>query len=351
MLDLPNQTNLSFFNRRGNSMKKSVLALAVAAALPLVANAGGADLSGSVTVKYSLGKLGAGAIDTDASLSISSSELLASGVTATAEFDVLNSSDNSSAAGTISLSSEQVGTLTAGKVDADGAFQAGDVAELFEDTQDVDDVGLNAQGVHYAHKAGGFSFEIQTNASTDASGEHKIDTPQKKGSQVGISFDSMSGLKLGGSWTNAAAVNKDSSTDLDKTRFEVDGETNGFGASYTFGDLVVKVGKRDSSDNAKGSVTYTATMDDIKVEATAKTVDGKGGHKLVATYTMDSISLTATAESDVKTLVEAEYTSGDVTLTADSLNTVKAVLDLGNADLTLERKEDVATTVTYKVSF
>ena len=68
-------------------MNKSIIALAIAAALPVAAQAD-ATISGSVTSKYS----NSGVIDTDAALKIASSEVLANGMTATASITILGGS-------------------------------------------------------------------------------------------------------------------------------------------------------------------------------------------------------------------------------------------------------------------
>ena len=101
-------------------MKKSLIALAVAAALPVAAQAD-VTLSGSVTAKYSSKD---SSLDIDSDLDIASTEVLANGMTATASFDV-NAGDKIQ--GKAGLSGD-FGTLTVGSgLDSDGAFQAGDV--------------------------------------------------------------------------------------------------------------------------------------------------------------------------------------------------------------------------------
>ncbi|MDC9720262.1 MAG: hypothetical protein PSN46_05970, partial [Gammaproteobacteria bacterium] len=106
-------------------MKKTIIALAIAAALPVAAQAD-ATLSGSVTTKYN----NTGVIDTDATLTIASSEVLANGMTATATFGILaDIDDDTENAGTASLAGD-FGKLTVGSIDADSAFQAGDVAGI-----------------------------------------------------------------------------------------------------------------------------------------------------------------------------------------------------------------------------
>jgi len=344
-------------------MKKSIIALAVAAVLPLAASAEGLSLSGSVETKYIFD----GKVDTDASLIITSSELLRNGMTATAEFDMSESYKNSSVAGIVTLSSDAFGTLTGGKIDADSAFQFGDVADIFTDTQDIDEDSLNVQGMHYVGTMGNISIAAQLNAQTDASGLIDSDKKFLKGNQFGVVYN-MNGFKLGGSWTSAATV--DTGTLLLDTNEGVLEKTSAFGASYSFGDFVFQVGKQMTEEgqakkSISGAFTYTATFDDIKLEATAKHYgNSKDGHKFVASYTMDNISITGTSEYipvDLKSVsantIEAQYKSGGLTLTADNEKHITASWDMGNADLILESEplinaaKDRETSLTYKVSF
>ncbi len=65
-------------------MNKTLIALAITAALPVAAVAD-VTISGSLTSKYK----NTGAIDTYTRLSIASSEVLANGMTATASFAIL----------------------------------------------------------------------------------------------------------------------------------------------------------------------------------------------------------------------------------------------------------------------
>ena len=65
-------------------MNKTLIALAIAATLPVAAVAD-VTISGSLTSKYK----NTGAIDTYTRLSIASSEVLANGMTATASFAIL----------------------------------------------------------------------------------------------------------------------------------------------------------------------------------------------------------------------------------------------------------------------
>jgi hypothetical protein len=331
---------LDFLNLRGNSMKKSLIALAVAAAFPVAAQAD-VTLSGSVAVKITEKSK----VDTDASLVISVEEQLANGMTARADFEAMASTDVSITSennGTASLSGD-FGTLTAGTIDSDGAFQLGDVAEIIDNTEDADEEGTEVQGFHLSTGVAGLSLQLQRNASTKADG---ATMDQKDGTQLGVSYD-LNGLVVGASYASADA---DGNTLITSG---VNAATSAYGMSYTFGDLTVKVGKQEEK-KAQAKITYVATMDAFSVEATAKT----GGHEVIGTYNLDGVVLKATAEKtdNVKKpiKIEASYSTGELTFSADSDDKMTAELDMGNADLTLEREEvsnQKVTSLTYKVSF
>jgi len=129
-------------------MNKTLIAIAIAAALPVAAQAD-ATLSGTVTSKYK-NSAGDAVIDTDARLSITSSEVLANGMTATATFAILaDSNDDTENSGTATLAGD-FGTLTAGSIDADGAFQAGDVAGVVGNTtESTASTASSVYGVHF----------------------------------------------------------------------------------------------------------------------------------------------------------------------------------------------------------
>ena len=148
-------------------MNKTIIALAIAAALPVAAQAD-MTLSGSVSTKYK----STGAIDTDAALTVSSSAVLANGMTATATFGVLEDTDGDSAnSGSASLAGD-FGTLTMGHIDADGAFQSGDVAGVVPDTtESASTTASTVYGIHYSGTAAGLTLEAQVNASTGATGK------------------------------------------------------------------------------------------------------------------------------------------------------------------------------------
>ena len=295
-------------------MKKSIIALAIAAALPVAAQAD-ATISGSVKVTYASG----GAVTNTAALKIASSEVLANGMTATASMNILSSTDS----GVASLAGD-FGTLTMGKIDDDAAFQAGDIGGRVGDSSGTTTTNTYTNGVHYAGTVANLTVAAQTNGTS---------------TQASATYD-FNGLALGFATADAAAA-----TD------GVTGDMTAVGATYSFGDLSVKVGKASTEGKAVGSVTYATTVEAIAITATASS-DSSSSVKAV--YTLDGIALTAKAARSsagvTSNSLSATYTSGDLTLTADDSNTVSAALDLGNADLSVKR-ETGTTTMTYTVAF
>ena len=289
-------------------MNKSIIALAIAAALPIAAQAD-ATISGSVSVKYTTTS-----VANTAALKIASSEVLANGMTATASINVLGTTDQ----GTATLAGD-FGTLTAGTIGDDAAYQVGDVAGLVAAAATT----AVSDGIHYSGSVGDFTVAAQTNSTN---------------TQFAATYD-LNGLTVG--------FGQDSN-----------GSKSVSGASYSFGDLSVKVGKVSSAAKAVGSATYTSTFDAITVTATASS---DSSNSLSGAYTLDGITLTAksarTAAGVTSSSLTAKYVSGDLTITADNDSAFSAALDLGNADLTLARSGKSATTapsttsLTYKVAF
>ena len=171
-------------------MNKTLIALAIAAALPVAAQAD-MTLSGSVTTEYT----NTGVIDTDAALSVSASEVLANGMTATATFDVLGGEDQGSA----SLAGD-FGTLTAGEIDADGAFQMGDVGGAVGNTEDDDEGDTTVSGIHFTTTQAGLSIAAQVNASTGPDAT----TSEGRSTQMGATYD-FNGITVGYSYASADA--------------------------------------------------------------------------------------------------------------------------------------------------
>jgi len=344
-------------------MKKTIIALAIAAALPVAAQAA-ATLSGSVTTKYK----NTGVIDTDARLSITSSEVLANGMTATATFAILaDTDDDTENAGTASLVGD-FGTLTAGSIDADGAFQAGDVADVVSNTtESTSSTSSEVYGVHYASTVAGLAVAAQLNAATGATG---AGTAQTKGTQMSATYV-FNDLTVGYAYASAAA--DDASTAGHDGIHEAQ---SAFGVSYAFGDLVVSAGKQSlkasasTSPDAVVSATYTFTADALTVVAQMDN-SPTGDYQINMTYVLsDAITLSSEVDKGKTTTLVATYTSSDMTATVaktdDGTTDASITLDYGNADLTIGRvgaragatfttgnRADAAeyTHVTYKVAF
>ena len=94
-------------------MKKTLIALVIAAAMPVAAQAD-VTIFGRLTSKYK----NTGDIDTYSRLSIASSEVLANGMTVTASFAILADTEKQ---GIVALCGDFV-TLTVGEIDSDGTF-------------------------------------------------------------------------------------------------------------------------------------------------------------------------------------------------------------------------------------
>ena len=364
-------------------MKKTIIAVAIAAALPVAAQAD-ATLSGSVTTKYK----NTGVIDTDARLSITSSEVLANGMTATATFAILaDTDDDTENAGTATLAGD-FGTLTVGSIDADGAFQAGDVAGVVSNTtESTSSTSSSVYGIHYAGTVAGLAVAAQLNANTGANAVGDVvgvacttaesftdyvaaSAAQTKSTQLSATYE-FNGLTAGYAYASAAA--DDASTAGHDGIHEAQ---SAFGVSYAFGDLVVSAGKQSlkasasTSPDAVVSATYTFTADALTVVAQMDN-SPTGDYQINMTYMLnDAITLSSEVDKGKTTTLVATYTSGDMTATVaktdDGTTDASITLDYGNADLTIGRvgaragatfttgdRADAAeyTHVTYKVAF
>jgi len=331
-------------------MNKTLIALAIAAALPVAAQAD-MTLSGSVSTEF----VNTGVVDTDAALTLSASEVLANGMTATATFDVLAGEDQGSA----TLAGD-FGTLKAGKIDSDGAFQAADVAGVVGNTEDDDEDGTSVSGIHFTTTQAGLSLSAQVNGNTGASGAVVAADPQTRSTQLGMTYE-LNGLNIGYAYASADADSgKDSDwTDAAKTYVHT-GVTNAmsaFGVSYAMGDLVVSAGKQNNSNGTASpdaivSATYTMTVDALTVKAQTDT-NPSGDYQIDLTYAMsDALSLSSEIDKGNTTTLVATYTSGDMTAsvskTDDGTTDASVALDFGNADLTLARNGGDADTSVIK---
>ena len=363
-------------------MNKTLIALAIAAALPVAAQAD-ATISGTLTSKYK----NTGAIDTDARLSVASSEVLANGMTATAAFVILaDHDDDTENQGTATLTGD-FGALTVGEIDADGAFQAGDVGGAVSDTtESTDGTTSTVFGIHYAGSVAGLTVAVQVNANTGATGSgavtaatangaaanyaKKTDTTKTKSTQMSATYE-VNGLSLGYAYATADAT--DANTNVKGHDGVHEGQT-AVGAAYAFGDLVVSVGKQnlkdtDPSPDALVSATYTMAIDAVTIKAQVDNTPS-GDYQVDMSYALsDALSFSSEIDKGKTTTLVATYTAGNMTATVarqdDDTTDASISLDYGNADLTIGRvgaraadtavgrNKDEAeySHVTYKVAF
>jgi len=278
-------------------MNKTLIALAITAALPVAAQAD-ATISGSVEASVAFG----GTVVMASSVTLASSEVLANGMTATASVNLMN---GAAATGTAGLTGD-FGSLTFGSgVDDESGARLGDVAGVM--TLAGASTANSVNGVTYSGELAGLSIALAHGSVTS----------------VGATVD-MNGLTLGAASLEGASA---------------------LGASYSFGDLTVTAGK-PSGAAATISASYSTTIDALTVTAS---VDNASATAASVAYTLDGITVTA-AYDGTDTDVSASYTSGNLTVTADSDSTVTAALDLGNADLSVSRDAGVST-MTYTVAF
>jgi hypothetical protein len=314
-------------------MNKTLIALAIAAALPVAAQAD-YTISGSVTTEYT----NSGSTDTDAAVSLSASEVLANGMTATATLDVLAGENQGSA----SLAGD-FGTLTAGEIDADGAFQMGDVGGAVGNTEDDDEGDSTVSGIHFTTTQAGLSISAQLNASTGAAAGAASET---SGRQMSATYD-FNGLTVGYAYASADADSTDAAVG-------VTAAMTAFGVAYTMGDITLTAGKDSLDANTDYNVSYTTSMDSLTVTAQ---IDEVSDIQIDLSYALsDSITLSSEIDSGNTTTLVAAYTSGDMTATVaktdDGTTDASVALDFGNADLTLARNGgDADTSVTYSVAF
>jgi hypothetical protein len=379
-------------------MNKTLIALAIVAALPVAAQAD-ATLSGSVNTKYK----STGVIDTDARLSMAVSEVLANGMTATAGFAILaDTDDDTENQGTASLAGD-FGMLTVGEIDADGAFQAGDVAGVVSNTtESTSSTSSSVFGIHYAGTVAGLSVTAQVNAGSDAAGStgaaaavlgsaatvatgtagttgYVAATNGTSGSaavaamvrttQIGATYN-FNDLTVGYSYASGQA---DAASTANHDGIH-EGQS-AFGVSYAFGDLVVTAGKVSLKDAAAAasdtvvSATYTMNVDALTVVAQLDN-DPSGDYQIDLSYALtDALTLSSEIDSTTgkDTTLVVTYSAGDMTASVanqdDGTTDASVTLDYGNADLTIGRVGARAisltnpkgsaeyTHVSYKVSF
>jgi hypothetical protein len=351
------------------NMNKTLIALAIAAALPVAAQAD-ATLSGYVVSKYKSGNdTLVNRLDTDSRLTIASSEVLANGMTATATFRITgDSDDDTDNSGTGTLSGD-FGTLTMGSIDADNAFQAGDVGAVVGNTTEATaSTASSVYGIHFAGSVANLSFEAQINADTGPTGAGTA-AAVTNSSQFGVSMDLAEGLTVG--YAYASDLADDVSTASHSGIHE--GQT-AVGVSYTMGDLVLTAGKvnyKAESTTAKTdavvSATYTVNADALTIVAQTDN-SPSGDFQVDISYAVnDALTVSSEVDKDKTTSMTATYTDGDMTTivsrTDDGSTDASVGLDYGNAALTIGRVGAVTATlvgpavaaahsyVSYKVSF
>ena len=343
-------------------MNKTLIALAITAALPVAAVAD-VTISGSLTTKYK----NTGAVDTDSRLSVASSEVLANGMTATAGFSITaDTDDDTENSGTATLAGD-FGSLTVGEIDADGAFQAGDVGGAVPDTtHSTDGTASTVYGVHFSGSVAGLTVAAQVNGNTGASGSGKVtaatangaaanyaagtDTTKTKSTQVSATYE-VNGLSLGYGYASADAKDGNS-----VSHNGVNEGQSAVGASYAMGDLVVTVGKVNYSNaattkvDALVSATYTITADAITIVAQGDNAPS-GDYQLNLSYAFsDNLTVSSEVDKGKTTTMVGTYTEGDMTFTVarqdDNTTDASIALDYGNADLTIGRVGERAASVT-----
>ena len=325
-------------------MNKTLIALAIAAALPVAAQAD-MTLAGSVSTEYT----NTGVIETEAALSVSASEVLANGMTATATFDVLDGENQGSA----SLAGD-FGTLTAGEIDADGAFQMGDVGGAVGNTEDDDEGDTTVSGIHFTTTQAGLSIAAQVNASTGANASTAAADAETRSTQIGATYD-FNGITVGYSYASDDA-NGGTDADIGGPIGGVTENMTAFGVAYTMGDITITAGKDSVDTDTDYNVSYSTSMDALSVKGQ---INNDRDIQIDLSYALsDSLTLSSEIDTGKTTTLVAAYTSGNMTATVaktdDAAGSTDAsvALDFGNADLTLARNGgDADTSVTYSVAF
>ena len=327
-------------------MNKTLIALAIAAALPVAAQAD-MTLSGSVTTEF----VNTGVVDTDATLTLSASEVLANGMTATATFDVLGGESQ----GTATLTGD-FGALTVGEIQNDGAFQFGDVGGAVGLSDDADDGGNTISGIHFSTSQAGLAIAAQVNGATGpAADTADLET---RSTQFGATYD-FNGVTVGYAYASADAdslQNGLETADTDEENNGVSAAMSAFGVSYAMGDITLTAGKDSIDADTDFVVTYTTSMDALTVTAA---MDNDSQYQIDLGYALTGgLAISSEIDSDGgDTTMGVSYTSGEmtasVTKTSDGSTDASVALDFGNADLELARDGGGAgeTSVTYTVAF
>jgi len=321
-------------------MKKTLIALAVASALPAVAQAD-IKLSGSVEGKFVMDgdPVGSPSWTVVSDLDLIATEELANGMTATATIDISDSTGTTpDEDGTATLSGP-FGTLSVGTArDVQFGADVGDVADQIAlvtsyDANTTDSTAATQTGLEFNRSFSG--FDVALNTGNDANNPLTVGATQPglvdDYRSFGITYD-FNQLKVG-----LAQLNKNGESD------------SAVGAAYTFGELTVSGGT--SEGNTKTGATYTTTLEDLAVTATAaNNTDKDNEWEVEAVYTMGTMAVKATMDQTKSEAdVEGIYTSGAVTATIKK-NSVELGYDMGNADFTVKR-ENSTVKASYKVAF
>jgi len=317
-------------------MNKTLIALAIAAALPVAAQAD-VTLTGTLTSKYNTTT---NALDTDSRFGMAASEVLANGMTATAAFTLTaDTNDDTENSGTGSLAGD-FGTLTVGSIDADGAFQAGDVGGGVANTTEGSSTTSSAvNGIHYAGTMGSLNVAAQINAASTATGSSS--DAITKSTQFGVSTE-MQGLTIGYSY-----ISDDADDAATSAHNGINEGQSAVGISYAFGDLAVTASKVNYNNAATTTVdtlisaTYTITAEALTITAQADSAPS-GDYQIDLSYALsDAFSVATEVDKGKQTSVTGTYTDGDMTATVaktdDGTTDASIALDYGNADLTLGR--------------
>ncbi len=327
-------------------MKKTVIAMAVAAALPATAQAD-INLSGSVSAEYTLGSNLVPT--TEAKLTAESTEVLTNGMTATATFNVLGAKGQ----GTIGLEGDfgkvMAGTCAKTLEDvADSAPAADNASAADKAKAKTNDEDACLNGVSYSGDMAGFTVNASKGRFDEDARDDKEDAfkqfTQKEVMEYttyGAEYD-FNGLTISGQSTTEYKAD-------DATAKAAAKAVTKFGAEYAFGDLTISGSKSSNKSNAVVKAAYEQTMGDLAVEVSA---DSDDKWNLEATYTMGDMAITAKDDQkDGGAKISAKYASGDLTIEVDSDSKVTVGYDLGNADLSMVREQDKGTKVKYTVSF
>jgi hypothetical protein len=315
-------------------MNKTIIALAIAAALPVAAQAD-VTISGTLNTKYK----NTGSIDTDSMLRVDSAETLSNGMVATAGFAITaDTDDDTENSGTASLTGN-FGVLTVGSIDADGAFQAGDVGGAVSNTtESTDSTSSSVYGIHYSNDMGALNIAAQVNANTGPTGGGAAQT---KSTQMSATYALNDDLTIGYSYASALAD--------DASNSNHDGIHEGqtaVGASYSMGSLDVSVGKVNLKDSAVSpdalvSATYTLDAGGLSIVAQADNAPS-GDYQLNLSYALtDAFTVSSEVDKGKTTTMVATFVDGDLTATVakqdDGTTDASISLDYGNADLTIGR--------------